>query len=340
MKMSKGVDSQGATSRWFTEFQKLDEKELFKLQATDKKFAEIINNTTFLKQYTSQFASSKWREMRLKFDTTASFSVILETARDKLIVLKKILNSDISVPPIPSSEKEFQQESILKNLRKAYAEFQINNPAPWENALAHFIETGDFERIQILFDLDLDCNAFDTEGTPLIFSIFKANLTPEAMVTIADRFIEHGLDFNQLLPAQKNLGFALLSRALETKIEDLISLILKKQGILFENPNDSGQTSLHLLVKNGQYSPLHSLLEEEEAKDLVDFQDDAGNTALHIAVTRLMIEKDLGTHESVENCQVLQKIITLLVSVGANFETVNNEGISPKNIIEGKTITR
>jgi len=100
---------------------------------------------------------------------------------------------------------------------------------------------------------------------------------------------------------------------------------LLNNGVPVDSCNHSGETALHVAVKNGHYDIVALLLDR---KADIGRRDSEGNTAIHHAVSTLLLDRnaDIGRRDGEENPAI--QLATLLLERGANPKAKNKSGKS------------
>jgi hypothetical protein len=128
--------------------------------------------------------------------------------------------------------------------------------------------------------------------------------------------IQKAIDSYDIIKAIEDGDFVMLYRLVET-------------GSGIHVIGGMRQTVLHIAVSNQNGEMVKILSTSKYAKSLVNMQDANGDTALHIAV------REMGTQGDRFVRRVLDKIIEILIKMGAEADIINHEGESVKSIIHG-----
>lgn len=106
----------------------------------------------------------------------------------------------------------------------------------------------------------------------------------------------------------------------------VIKELIKERPDVCELVNKNGQTVLHVAVDNGRRDLVQTLLKMEAFNDLINEQDNEGNTSLHLAAIRGYFGNFelLATHKRVDKGVTNKKWMTALdIARITNYEHIS-----------------
>ena len=284
--------------------------------------------------------------IRLLLDNQADFTALSSMDRYRLLFLFRtelqsfITKYNIDVQAADEHGISLIQRAIFQGDLEFFKIFlQISGRL--KNDIIHeVVQNCSVEFLQYLIQEGYDINALNASGEPLIVSAVRSG--NEEMVRA---LVDAGIDINAVTVNGKKIS---LYDYIPSGNREMFQMLVACNAS-FQETTEEGDTELHKAVRNGDISKIRSLI---AAGIDVNVQNEAGNTAMHLAMEEnhqvaYVLMSECRVHNVSLNLNLqnydgntpfhflvtkqsrISALLPIMLENGANINVQNNEGNTP-----------
>lgn len=216
-------------------------------------------------------------------------------------VINMLIKNNVVVADTANEEINIAPSAKYSNTRDSY----VRKAQPILHTA--ILNQADLKIFKSLLENGADINAVDIRGNNCLhLAVSIPNINTKILDFILEKLLEQGTDIN----TRNNAGATALHIAITNRANDKVINWLMNSGADIYLTDENGNHALHIAAQARNEHMIASLSRSLINQPHLNSKNDAGDTALHIAISN----------------NVQPTIITLLVGFGANIEIEDAEG--------------